>query len=171
MEYWIFFDIATGAELWRGSGTTGNAAIQPIPDGAGMVIVPQAVVASPTLDLGVLRTVLCARIDAEAEAVRQRFITPGPGQAMEYVYVAREALDWQADNTAPVPFIAREAALRGVPVADIVAEVSAASSAWGSVIGPEIRAVRMKAKSDVMQAPTLGAIVAASVIDWSALAP
>lgn len=55
MEFWIVYDRATGAQLWRGSGSTGVAAAQELGDSQGIIIVPQAVVQTPEINLDVLR--------------------------------------------------------------------------------------------------------------------
>jgi len=169
MEYWIVYDLASGAELWRGSGSAGTAAYQPLPEGAAMVLVPQAVVATPILDLDVLRAVLWARIDSEAEVVRQRFLTPGAGQAMTYQRKEAEARAWTADNSAAAPMLHAEAPARGMTVEALAAEVIGLADQWVAV-GAAIEALRMGGKKAVTDAQTLGDIVAASVIDWQAIA-
>ncbi|MBB3586011.1 hypothetical protein [Sphingomonas sp. BK481] len=70
MEYWIVYDLASGAERWRGSGVTGAAAGQVLPDGLGIVLVPSAALGGETLDLDVLRDTAAASIDMQAEAIR-----------------------------------------------------------------------------------------------------
>lgn len=166
MEYWIIFDRETGAELYRGSGSAGMAAAQQLPEGAGLVVVPQSVVASAQLNLDALRAALAARIDAEAELVRQRFLTPGAGQAMTYQRKEAEARAWLADDATPVPFLAAEAPARGMTIAALAAEVVALADAWVSV-GAAIEALRMGGKAAVEVAGSLGTIVQAAQIDWT----
>lgn len=166
MEYWIFFDLASGAELWRGSGTTGTAALQQIPEGIGMVVVPPAVIAGPAVDLALLRAAVCSDINVAAERMRDRFLTPGSGQAMTYTRKEGEARDWTINHDTPTPFLSAEAAARGMTIEALAAEVIAQADAWVT-IGAAIEAKRMGAKSAVNGATTIGGIVAASNVDWS----
>lgn len=168
MEYWIVYDTASGLELYRGSGSSGSAAYQSLPPGAGLVVVPQAVVASPTLNLAALRVALSARIDAAAEKVRNLFLTPGSGQAMTYSRKEAEARAWIANNSAPAPFLAAEAAARGLSVAAVANEVIALADMWTQV-GSQIEAIRLGGKKAVQEADTLGEIVTAAAVDWQPL--
>lgn len=167
MEYWIVYDRESGEELWRGSGSTGSAAIQPLPDGAALAVVPQQVIAGRDLDLPLLRAVKCAEVDVAAETLRLRFLTPGAGQAMTYTRKEAEARAWTADAAAPVPFLTAEAQARQMTLADLAAEVIAQADAWVTV-GAAIEAIRMSAKADVAAAATLGAIVGAANVAWPA---
>ena len=168
MEYWIVFDPVSGLELWRGGGSAGSAAQQDMPEGAALVVVPQAVIAKSEIDLDRLRACLALRVDAEAEAIRQRFLTPGAGQAMTYQAKQAEARAWVSDNSLPTPFLSAEAPARGMTVADLADEVIRLSDAW-TMIGAAIEGMRMGAKSAIAEAGTLGAIVAASRVDWTTL--
>ncbi len=168
MEYWIVYDLASGKDLWRGSGSFGSAISQQLPEGAGLVVVPQAVIASPALDLNALRAALALQVDTEAERVRQLFLTPGAGQAMTYARKEAEARAWQADDTAVTPFLSAEAPARGMTVAALAAEVITLSDAWTSV-GALIEGLRMGAKTQITAAETLGAIVAAGNVEWGTL--
>lgn len=117
-------------------------------------------------DLDALRAAMAARIDAEAEQVRQLFLTPGSGQAMTYAKKEWEARAWAVDNATPTPFLSAEAPARGMTVAVLAAEVLALSDAWVAV-GSAIEGVRMGAKTAVAAAPTLGGIIAAATVDWA----
>lgn len=110
---------------------------------------------------------LAARIDAQAELVRQRFLTPGAGQAMTYQRKEAEARAWLADDSVPTPFLSAEAPARGMTVAALAAEVVALADAWVAV-GSVIEGLRMGGKAALADATTLGAIVAAAQIDWDA---
>lgn len=168
MEYWIVFDVTSGSELWRGSGSTGTSVYQQLPDGAALVVVPQGVIATPELNLDLLRGYLALRIDAEAETIRQRFLTPGAGQAMTYQRKEVEARAWLIENRTATPFLSAEASARGMTVADLAPEVIQLADAWVA-IGAGIEGLRMGAKAAVGRAISLGAIVAASKVNWSAL--
>lgn len=168
MEYWLIYDVATGDVLMRGSGSRGTAALQLPPQGAALAVVPYAVVAQPELDLGALRSACAVGIDAAAESVRLRFLTAGAGQAMTYVRKEAEARAWTADNVAETPFLAAEAAARGMTIAALAAEVIAMADQW-TTIGAAIEGLRMGAKAQLLAAPTVGAMVAACQVDWSAI--
>lgn len=165
MEFWIIFDRATGAIVERGSGSTGVAAAQQLDDSLGMILVPQAVVRTREIDLDVLRAYLAASIDAQAEQIRQQFLTPGAGQGMTYIRKEMEARAWIVDNGAPVPFLTVEAAARGMTVADLAAEVIQLADAWVA-IGSTIEGLRMGAKTTIARSVTFGEVVLASEVDW-----
>jgi len=168
MEYWIVYDLASGAERWRGSGVTGAAAGQVLPEGLGIVLVPSAALGGEMLDLGVLRETAAASIDVQAEAMRQSILTPGAGQAMTYQRKEAEARAWSLDNDAATPFLSAEASARGLTIADLAAEIIQLADAWVAV-GAAIEGLRMGAKAAVGRAANLGAIVAAGKVDWSVL--
>lgn len=165
MEFWIIFDRETGAIVERGSGSTGVAAAQELDASLGMILVPQAVVRTREIDLDVLRAYLAASIDAQAEQVRQQFLTPGAGQGMTYIRKEMEARAWVADGEAATPFLTVEAAARGMTVADLAAEVIQLADAW-VVIGSTIEGLRMGAKTTIARSVTFGDVVLASEVDW-----
>lgn len=167
-EFWIIYK-ATGEEAYRGTSTTpGSAAAQQPGDGLAVMPVSEAVFRSDPLDLDGVRADQCAQIDAEAEATRSLFITPGSGQAMTYLRKEAEAASWLADNSASVPFLDAEAAATGVTVAALAALVAARAAQWAA-IGPKIEAARMGAKQAVQEAGNLAAIAAARAVDWAAV--
>ncbi len=168
MEYWIVYDLASGEVLWRGSGSAGSGAVQALPEGAGLIVVPQAVIAHQEVDLAALRVSLEIGVDADAERMRQRFLTPGSGQAMTYARKETEARAWTLDNSVATPFLSAEAPARGMTIATLAAEVIALSDAWVA-IGSAIEGRRMGAKSALGQAATLGALINSAAIDWSVL--
>ena len=168
MEYWIVYNLASGAERWRGSGVTGAAASQVLPEGLGIVLVPSAALEGETLDLDVLRNTAAAGIDAQAEVIRQSILTPGAGQAMTYQRKEAEARAWSLDNNTATPFLSAEAGAREMTIADLAAEIIQLADAWVAV-GATIEGLRMGAKAAVSRAANLGAIVAAGRVDWSVL--
>lgn len=171
MEHWIVYDLATGQPLYPSSGSTGTAAYQQLPDGTGLVVVPQQMLLGvqwPDLNLSPLRVAMAMAIDAEAEQLRQSFLTPGAGQAMTYQRKEAEARAWSADSTVSTPFLSAEAPARGSTVAELAAEVIALADQW-CVIGSAIEALRMGAKEAVKVAGTLGAVVAAAKVDWGSI--
>ena len=168
MEHWIVYDLATGEPRYRGSGPTGSARSQLLPDGLALVLVPQAVVVGADLDFAALRAGMAANVDEQAEQVRQQFLTPGAGQAMTYTRKEAEARAWTAESSIPTPFLSAEAAARGMTVADLAAEVIQFADAW-TLIGSAIEGRRMGAKAAIGTAGNLGAIVAAGTVDWSTI--
>lgn len=169
MEYWIVYHLATGGELWRASGAIGTASLQDLPEGLGLVVVPPAALLGVELDLDMLRTMATEQIDAGAELVRQRFLTPGAGQALTYQRKEAEARAWQADGLSATPFLDAEAIARGMTIEAVVEEVIRNADAWIKA-GAVIEAKRMGAKAAAASATTLGGIVAASKVDWTAFA-
>lgn len=168
MEFWIVYDLASGDELWRGSGSAGSAEQQALPEGCSLVVVPPETVRGATLDLGALRAAVIAQIDAQAEQARQVFLTPGAGQVMTYQRKEAEARAWIADQRTAVPFLDAEAAARGLPLADVAAEVIRLADRW-TAAGSAIEGLRMGAKLAATKAATIGAIVAARRIEWSSI--
>lgn len=166
MEFWIVYDRATGAQVWRGSGSTGVAAAQELDDSLGILIVPQAVVQTPEINLDVLRAYLAANIDTQAERVRQQFLTPGAGQGMTYIRKEMEARAWVADSEAATPFLTAEAAARGMTLAELAAEVIQLADAWVA-IGSAIEGLRMGAKTAIARSVTFGEVVLASEVEWA----
>ena len=168
MEYWIIYDLATGEDRLRGSGPVGTAALQAVPEGFGIVLVPPAAVMGPTIDLDVIRSASLTGIDAQAELVRQSILTPGAGQAMTYQRKEAEARAWSLDNDTATPFLSAEAGAREMTIADLAVEVIQLADAWVA-IGAAIEGLRMGAKAAIGRATNLGAIVAAGKVDWSVL--
>ncbi|MBB3692996.1 hypothetical protein [Sphingomonas sp. BK580] len=167
MEHYIVYDTVTGRELWRGGAQPGTLAAIPLPEGAAIVAVPQAVISSPELDLTALKVAAAARIDEEAEQVRLRFLTPGAGQGMTYLRKEAEARAYLKDPKAPTPFLAAEAAACDITVDALAAEVVAQADAWVPV-GAAIEGLRMAAKRKSASGETVGAIVSAAAVAWPA---
>lgn len=170
MQYWIIFDKVTGEELVRGSGSDLNAASdQVLQENEGILVVPyQALAVRPT-DMALVVDHLHRVIDAEAEEVRSRFITPGSGQAITYMEKRLEAEAWADDPGATVPILTAEATALGVPLADVVAEVLGAVTIWKTAAAL-IEGTRRGAKMAVTGASgNLADMQAAAQIDWVAL--
>lgn len=165
MEFWIVYDIETGAELYAGSGSAGTAACQAVPDGAALIVVPQAVVARTPRDLDALRTALIVGVDASAEDVRQRILTPGAGQALVYSAKLDEARAVLSGEDKPTPFLTAEAEARAVTVADLAPLVVAAAKRWAQA-GAAIEVARVRAKLALSQAATLGGLIQAARVAW-----
>lgn len=167
-EHFVAYDLATGKELWRGSGPAGAAQAQPLPDGVGILLVPQEVVRQVEIDLPALRAALEVGVDNEAERVRCRFATGLPLQVGAYWMKAEVARRWLADNTSSTVMLASEAASRGMTIADLAAEVVAKADAW-AIVADAIEGIRFGAKRAIAEATTIGGIAQAAVVDWSVL--
>lgn len=109
-----------------------------------------------------------ASIDAQAEAVRRRFITAEPGQAMTYLQKEAEARAWLADHAAPTPILTGEAAALGISVFNLAGQVLANAASWG-VIGGKIEGARRAAKLAASAATSAAEIRAATNINWQSV--
>ncbi len=118
-------------------------------------------------DLALMKERAAAEVDAAAEVARRRFITPGSGQAMEYLSTETEAQDFDAGGKGPWPFLEAERdALGGkVTLAEVAAAVQAQVAAWRAV-GGEIKRLRRAAKMAIDAAKTAAEVAAATVINW-----
>ena len=127
-----------------------------------------------------VKAFLSGQVDAMAEAVRAKFITPGSGQAMEYQEVlaqAQMALDASAAGSldpAKYPMLAASSGIDADPstkapatdVLGVARGVQAAHAAW-IALGAEIRRVRLSGKSAIDAAATVEAAQSAfSAIAW-----
>lgn len=168
MEYWVVYDRGTGEPLYRGSGSIGMGAVQPVREGAALILVPHAIVETPEIDLDALREALTIGVDNEAERMRGRFITALPGQVGAYVLKAQVARRWIADNSSSTVGLASEARSRRMTISDLAAEVIAREDSW-LFVSDAIEGVRFGAKLAIAEAQTFGAIVEASKLDWSEL--
>lgn len=170
MEFWIVYDVQTGAPLYPGSGQPGTAAYQQLADGAALLVVPRQTMTDtwPVLNLQPLRDTMMVAIDMEAEAIRGRFITALPGQVGAYLLKANAARRWLADRSASTAMLQPEATKRGMTLEALCDEVLQREADWEAAAGP-IESLRLGAKEAVAAADTLLALVAARTIDWTAL--
>lgn len=169
MKHFIVYNAATGTVLRSGVCQDHDLVNQAIAEqGEAVMETSGNAVTVAEINLGPVRDALYAKIDADAEAVRLRFITPGAGQAITYLWKTQEAKDFLADATTPVPILEAEAAALGKSVADLAAEVLAATQQW-LVIGTKIEAARRVAKTSVGAATNVAQMHAAATIDWQAV--
>ena len=120
-------------------------------------------------NLSPIRDALLDRIDREAGAIRARFITDVPGQAQTYEKKEAEARAWTAgDPEADYPFMAAEATVRGVPIAQVRAEIMAQVDAL-KPIAALVEAHRIHAKQSVKDAETVAGMILAATVDWEAV--
>ena len=123
-------------------------------------------------DIAQLKAELQAGIDAEAGALRARFITVTAGQEMVYWAKQQEALLIAADPQqganvpdAETPHISAEAATDGVSRFEKAAEILTVYQLWATV-SPLIEGRRLAAKEAIANATTPRAARAAAVVDW-----
>lgn len=115
----------------------------------------------PTLDAA--RQDAARQVDEAAEAARLRYITPGAGQAMEYEAAASEAAQHAAGAPGPWPMLQAEVdAGLSADLAGAAQAVASARAAW-SVIGAEIRRIRLAGKFAILNADTYAAVVQARI--------
>ncbi len=117
--------------------------------------------------LATLQAAAYSQIDAAAEATRLLWITPGAGQAMEYMQTQTEAnaASAAADPLDPAqyPMLAAELAANvaagntSITLRQIAQAASAQIAAWQST-GVSIKQVRMAAKLQIAAATTGAAI-------------
>ncbi|MBB4858254.1 hypothetical protein HNO88_001573 [Novosphingobium chloroacetimidivorans] len=164
-EYYVVYDIETGAEGHRAQGPEGAAMVQTLPEGKAAMIIPFAAFYTSPLDLDIIKVSYAASIDADADKVRSMFITNTPGQMATYLQKEAEARRVLAGDTSDTVFLSAEAAAIGVSVADLAAEVVAQADQWRP-LGAAIEAARRKAKVAVANATNLAELAAAAKIDW-----
>lgn len=109
-----------------------------------------------------------ASIDAQAEAVRGRFMTSAPGQMGTYLNKRSEAAAYLADPDTPTPYLTAEAAATGTTVPALAALVHATAQAWVAV-DVKIEAARRGAKEAASAGTSAAAIRAATNIDWQSV--
>ena len=118
-------------------------------------------------DLAIVKADLKARIDADAETARLKYITVGAGQTMEYLEVAEESLRFAATGGAGVyPMLqASVDAGEAQTLADAAALVNAREQGW-TMTGAAIRRIRLQAKMAVTAAADVDAAYAAAQVVW-----
>lgn len=124
-----------------------------------------------------LESELLSRIDREAEAQRQQYLTPGSGQALEYREAVEEARAFADGQAGPFPMLQADVNAgtlderTGQPVASIeqAADLVLFMHAEAKAPGAAIREARLAAKAAVRQATTAADKHAAAHVDWNAL--
>lgn len=165
--HFVVYDIATGTVQRAGICLEQDIEKQ-AGQGEAVMRATAGVTAVVEMNLEPVRDAMRAQVDAEAEAFRLRFITPGAGQAITYLRKEQEAAAYLADPGATVPILAAEAAAIGMTVADLAQEVADASAQW-LAIGTAIEARRRAAKKAIADATTIAEIHTAATVDWQAL--
>ncbi|NSX84472.1 hypothetical protein G6L86_02630 [Agrobacterium tumefaciens] len=122
--------------------------------GSGYTIVDGAIVDPPPAEeipLAVIKIGLKAKIDADAEAERLKYITSGAGQALTYMQKSDEARRYLAEETptgSDYPLLSAEVGITGGDVRDVALVVSGAYAQW-QLIGAQIEAVRLGTKAAI----------------------
>lgn len=122
----------------------------------------------PTIDT--LKLTLTAKVDADAEAARLQWITPGSGQALTYEQKRAEA-ERMATDPAPkptdYPLLAAEVGITAETLTAVGTLVRARAAAW-TAIAAQIESLRLQAKAAVMAASNAAEARAAAVVTWPA---
>ncbi|UYT54514.1 hypothetical protein OHI65_09110 [Brucella sp. MAB-22] len=125
-----------------------------------------------SISLSQLKIHLKAKIDAEAENERLKYITPGNGQAMTYQQKVDEARAFKAaasPQSEDYPVLSSEIGITGPTLADVADTVLIAFSRWQQV-GAAIESVRLGSKRDVDEAENeVAARAVLDVIAWPKL--
>src|SRR5690625_2137288 len=127
-------------------------------------------------DLEALREAARRRIDAEAETLRQRHVTPGTGQAMTYMAKeaqARACMAEESPEPSAYPLLAATVGIERHPetgevaesVQDVAAIVLAILDQWMQAAAAIERA-RIGAKQAVEDAATPAEIETAADVTW-----
>ena len=118
--------------------------------------------------LGALKATLAAKVDADAEAARLLWITPGSGQALTYEQKRAEA-ERMATDPAPqpeaYPMLAAEVGITADTLAAVGTLVRARAAAW-TAIAAQIESLRLQAKAAVMAAINAADARAAAAVFW-----
>lgn len=97
------------------------------------------------------------RVDDEANRIRARHITSGPGQESSYERKEKHARAFQAGEPGPHHWVEAEAAVTGVPVAQVVARIVVQADLWDHHAAL-LEAQRIGAKKKVREATTVRAM-------------
>ncbi|MBF0168808.1 MAG: hypothetical protein HQL45_14370 [Alphaproteobacteria bacterium] len=156
-------------DLWVGANASANALASaidacviswgdalPIDGATAFAALPTFLTAKSARDLSGMKSAAYSQIDAQAEAERLKYVTPGEGQAMVYLQKQAETKAFQADvnpDLAHYPLIAARATATGQTPATVTAEWAARAAAWYA-IAAGIETVREGAKTAVGIATT-----------------
>nr|WP_282188626.1 hypothetical protein [Brucella tritici] len=102
-------------------------------------------------NLATVKTALKAKIDADAEIERLKYITPGNGQAMTYQQKVTEAQAFKAAASpveADYPILSSEVGITAETLGEVADTVLAAFAQWQQ-IGAAIESIRLGAKRDI----------------------
>lgn len=127
----------------------------------------------PLIDLAAVKTQAKREIDAQAEAERLKYITPGAGQAMTYQQKVDEARSFMAASNPEASdylILSSEVGITAETLSEVADVVLAAFAQWQQ-IGAAIEAIRLGAKRDINAAQDEAAArVIVDEIEWPQLA-
>jgi len=106
-----------------------------------------------------LQASLCSKVDATAEQIRLKYLTPGSGQAMVYQEKAIEALAIQTDpnpTNDKYPVLAASLGIEGGTLLAVANLVLSIRATWINV-ATAIEATRLGAKANINAATTIAA--------------
>lgn len=119
-----------------------------------------------TVDVDRLKTAIIRKIDADAEACRLTYVTPGSAQGLVYQRKGNQARDclatYNAQNPPPAgayPALEAEVGITGADVIEVATVVKDLEDAWGAV-ADAIEAIRLSAKANVVAAADVAAVKA-----------
>lgn len=106
------------------------------------------------VDLIELKSKLKLAVDSAAELERQKYITPGAGQAMTYQAKAAEALRFiENEGSGDYPFLAQEVGITGTTLSEVAEVVNSMHNQW-LAIGGLIEKARLSTKAAIDLAET-----------------
>ena len=112
---------------------------------------------------------LCSKVDAIAEQIRLKYLTPGSGQSMVYQEKAIEALAIQNDSNPTndkYPVLAASLGIEGSSLLDVANLVLSVRSTWVT-IATAIETTRLGGKANINAAmTTIAANAAYNAIVW-----
>jgi hypothetical protein len=120
----------------------------------------------PSLDA--LKATVSAKVDAQAEQQRQRYLTPGAGQALVYERKRAEAERMATDadpQPAAYPLLAAEVGITAPTLAEVGAVVRGLADQW-TAAAAAIEAARLAAKAAIAAATTPPEVRAAADVSW-----
>lgn len=124
---------------------------------------------APSQDLDAAKAAAKKAIDAAAEEARQRYITPGAGQAMTYQAKSAELARYDTDTNpvkADYPFLSAEIGVTAPSLSAVADVVREALAGW-TIVGGAIERARLKAKAGVDAAKTAQeANAIAGKVEW-----
>lgn len=134
-------------------------------------IVPAPEIAAAALEAA--KNAAAERVDSEAEIIRQRYLTPGAGQAMAYLRKAEQARNVLAGRGDDVSLLVGLIGVEidpatGDPVASLarLAEIVAATANEWEAAEAAIDATRRAKKIAIAQANRIAQVTAALAVAW-----
>jgi len=107
-------------------------------------------------------------IDADAEAQRLRYVTPGAAQQLVYEAKRHEAVALASDESpdpSNYPLLSAEIGITASTLTDVGAAVLLTAAQWRNVAAA-IEHLRLGAKQAVAAATTIAAVHAAAAVTW-----